>query len=176
MPDRLTIRPIKANDVEPATRCGLGAWCHAILPLLDGYGPLEIPHIEQLFRTFLLSHLTQAKEHEADLMIADLGGQVLGFYCLEHEIGDLTDLWLDPEWHGKAYLEKSIASHMMADAKARARTAGCDCLTLKVLVGNQRALAFYRKEGMQELSRDVDLDTALQQRLEKITMQLRLES
>ncbi len=71
---------------------------------------------------------------------------------------------------------KSIASHMMADAKARARAAGCDHLTLKVLVGNQRALAFYRKEGMQELSRDVDFDIALQQRLEKITMQLRLES
>ncbi len=74
MPDRLTIRPIKANDVEPAVQCGLGAWCHAILPLLDGYGPLEIPHIEQLFRTFLLSHLTQDKEQEGQLVIADLGG------------------------------------------------------------------------------------------------------
>lgn len=179
MPNRLILRPLEANDIEPATQCGLAAWCHGILPLLADFGPGDLPRIEHLFRSFLLAHLahlTKGEQQGDQLIVASLGAEVIGFYCLEPQAGELTDLWLHPDWHGKDVQVKTIASHMMADVKQRTRTAGQGELTLKVLVGNQRALAFYRKEGMEEASRQVEFDTALQQKLEKITMRLRLES
>lgn len=167
MTDTLILRPIKPIDVEPATQCGLDAWCGGILPLLDGFGALDILRIERLFHDFLLAGIETKNDQ---LIVADLEGQILGFYCLETRTGELTDLWLAPQWHGKG-----IATRMFGDAKERSRRAGREELKLKVLVGNQRALAFYRKEGMEEAGRQTAFDAALQQRLEKIIMRLRLD-
>lgn len=165
----LMLRPLSESDIEPATQCGLAAWISAILPSLSSFAPSDIPRIEQLFRSFLMQQVSSESQPGDLVVVADIGSEIAGFYCLECDGGELTDLWLAPKWHGQG-----IGSRMLDDAQRQARLAGYEHLRLKVLASNSRALAFYHKEGMEEVGRTTQFDPALRQTVAKILMHKRL--
>ena len=162
----LILRRISEKDVEPATQCGLAAWTSAIPPLLDDFHPSKISQIEHVFRSFLTMHCPGNPGSVDPLILADMGGVIAGFYCLEVESGELTDFWLAPQWHGQG-----VAAKMMKNAKERAISLGQQRVWLKVMSKNERALSFYRKEGMEDIGCEILFDTVLRQRVEKTLMQ-----
>jgi ribosomal protein S18 acetylase RimI-like enzyme len=58
--------------------------------------------------------------------------------------GELTRLYVVAEWHGRG-----VAHELMRDAIAAAARDDCDCFWLGVWEHNPRAMAFYRKFGLE---------------------------
>ena len=165
----LKLRPIQKDDLEAATQIGLAAWISAIAPALDTFDAAELPKIEQAFKLFLLSHI--AGEHAATdvLTVATIGGQIVGFCNIDCSKANLTDLWIAPQWQGQG-----IAAALMHNAKDRARKIGHPAMILEVLAKNQRAIAFYKKEGLEEYGRSRQFDPVLERAVDKILMRIEL--
>ena len=161
----LKLRPILPDDLQAATHAGLAAWVSTIAASIDHFDPAELSRIERAFRDFLLSHLSNLASTQECLIIGDLGGQVVGFYNLDCSICDLTDLWIAPQWHGQG-----MGSAFMHHAKETGLAAGHHRMTLEVLAGNDRAVAFYAKEGFEVIGRKVQYDPVLERRIEKLMM------
>lgn len=161
----LKLRSIATKDVEPACRVGVAAWINGIAPVLNDLKENDFLRVEDLFRTFLMAHCQGGQGATDQLFLADLGGQIIGFYNLDCKAADLTDLWVGPQWHGQG-----IASSLMRHAKDRAEAMGVKSLKLEVLDGNNRAIAFYRKMGFEEVERVRKFDPLLRQDLVKRVM------
>ena len=161
----LIIRPLRQGDIQPATQSGLAAWVSTIAPVLTDFNASDLLRIEDAFRQFLQANLLRSDDDH--LMIGDLGGQIVGFYNLERDNGQLTDLWIAPQWQGQG-----IATAMMHDAKCAAMSLGQAELCLEVIVQNGRAMRFYRKEGFAEYGRKMVLDPILGRTVEKSLMRV----
>lgn len=161
----LKLRSITERDVEPACQVGVSAWVNGIAPVLDHVREADFLRIEALFRTFLMAHCNGGQGATDQLFIADLGGQIIGFYNLDCQTAELTDLWVAPQWHGQG-----IASSLLRHAKDRAEAMGLQSLKLEVLDGNDRAISFYQKMGFGEIDRLRKFDPFLRQDLTKRIM------
>lgn len=166
----LKLRSIGEKDVEPACQVGVAAWVNGIAPILDNITTEDFLRIESLFRTFLMAHCNGGQGATDQLYLADLGGQIIGFYNLDCQSADLTDLWVGPQWHGQG-----IASGLMRHAKDRAEAMGLTNLKLEVLEGNDRAVAFYHKMGFEEVNRIKKFDPFLRRDLTKRIMSCALQ-
>lgn len=167
----LKLRSIAMQDIEPACQVGLSAWINGIAPIVKDLKAEEFLRVEVLFRTFLMAHCNGGQGATDQLFLADLGGQIIGFYNLDCKSADLTDLWVGPQWHGQG-----IASGLMRHAKDRAEAMGLTRLGLEVLEGNERAIAFYQKMGFEEVDRIKKFDPFLRRDLAKRIMSCRLQS
>ncbi|PLW76757.1 GNAT family N-acetyltransferase [Cohaesibacter celericrescens] len=163
------LRPITAHDLNAATLCGVAAWVSTIAPLLDKFEASDLSKIEQTFQYFFLAHLMKRDNDQDHLIVAELDGQIAGFYNLDSVTAELTDLWVPQQWQGQG-----TAGLMLRDAMATAREFGHANLTLEVQVGNVRAIAFYHKHDFVECGRKVERDPILECMVEKIQMRLPL--
>ena len=84
---------------------------------------------------------------QAQLLVWEEAGQVAGFLGLWGE--HIEGIFVSPEHQGRG-----IGKALLQGAKERCRT-----LTLNVYQDNQRAAAFYRREGFSVAEKDVDPDT-----------------
>jgi ribosomal protein S18 acetylase RimI-like enzyme len=84
-----------------------------------------------------------SRPHEVIVAVTD---RVIGFVCVgegeEPELGYVYDLFVDPDWHGRA-----VAADLMAAGHAAMAAMGITDRRLWVLDGNDRAIAFYRRTG-----------------------------
>ncbi|MCT4656265.1 MAG: GNAT family N-acetyltransferase [Cohaesibacter sp.] len=194
----LTIRPVQKSELETVTQVGMAAWISSIAPLLETISPSELLLMEEAFRGLLFAHLNaektapaslsasslslvqsgadrekaddcvKAKGEPSFLFCADLGGQITGFYVLDLPVGqpaDLTDLWVSPQWQGQG-----VASPLIRDVIDKSKQYGHSSIQLQVLAANQRALAFYHKNGFCEYRRQATYNPFLKCSLETVEM------
>ncbi|SNY93045.1 Acetyltransferase (GNAT) family protein [Cohaesibacter sp. ES.047] len=165
----LKLRSIDHDDIEAATQCGVAAWLNAMSFTIETLNTHDILRLEQAFRFSFLYHMSgEAACHEC-LVIADLGGRIVGHCECDCSKGALKNLWVAPNWQGQG-----IASALLSDARDRLRQAGHDHMRLTALEGNRRALAFYEKEGLVEEERIMQFDPFLQRDLATIILQVPL--
>ena len=166
----LSLRPGCVGNVEAAADAGMSAWISGIAPCFDHFAADELLRIKVAFRDFLRHQVTGGARQGELLTIACLRGTVVGFSHLETENCELTDLWLDPAWHGMG-----IGSALMQRAKADLRGAGCSSISLEVLKGNQHAFSFYQRQGFSVIGQREGLDPVLERVVCKIMMRADLE-
>ncbi|MCV6548698.1 MAG: GNAT family N-acetyltransferase [Cohaesibacter sp.] len=182
----LLIRAAQPQDQDALVQIGLAAWTAGIAPLLDdafpnAVQPFDLIEIENLFRDFIRAHFDPSPTKIADnskacshyLICADLGGQLLGFYALQTSLGTqskgaegyLSDLWVMPQWHGQG-----IATPLIQDALDKCRDNQQAALSLKVLKGNKRAVAFYEKNGFTGTKSLISFEPVLKRSLPRLEM------
>lgn len=74
--------------------------------------------------------------------VADLGGEIVGFYTLENQVGDVIELgalFVEPEHMGSG-----IGRLLLTAARQRAHTLGASRVTIQ---GDPHADGFYRSAG-----------------------------
>jgi len=86
--------------------------------------------------------------------IAEEDGRIVGFSQLRipsvhaaiaaERPAEIARIYVLAEWHGRG-----VAQELMRAALAKASRDGCDCLWLGVWEHNPRAMAFYRKFGLE---------------------------
>ncbi len=167
----LKLRAMTKADLEQITQVAQSAWINGIAPLLDDLKPQDLIAVENVFRGFFQSHLQGHSASKDKLVCADLGGQIVGFYNLDCEAAELTDLWITAQWQGQG-----IASALMRDAKDKARKMGANKLSLKVLAANERAIAFYEKFEFSETERAMSRDPVLRRAVDIARMDCCLQS
>ena len=107
------------------------------------------------------------------IYVAEENGQVVGFIqgvIIDHQPGQdaVFDAVHTPRkdgWIGLLYVEpeqrgSGIGRALLDEMKRYFQSKNCDTLRLKVLSGNQRAIAFYEKYGF--TAREVEMITKLQ--------------
>ena len=163
---------MKADDLGPATEAGLLSWQVGVGPLIGRpLQPQDLLAIRKLFRGFLLASLLEMEQGNCHLVVADMVGALAGFYALEAANGELTDLWLAPQWHGAG-----LAQIMMTDAKHKCLALGHKQIRLEVIATNARAIAFYHKQHFTRTEPTAPYDHILGVKLEKLTMVCDLDS
>jgi len=77
-------------------------------------------------------------------IIAESGGRVVGHAGIMYVLneGHVTTVAVDPQWQGR-----KIATRLVSTLCQHARTRKTNALTLEVRVGNERAIALYRRFG-----------------------------
>lgn len=157
----VTVREIRAGDAAAALRVCIAAWekgpggllpASARAPMADGAPIAAI--------------LRDAPER---MLVADVGGHVLGVVASETGDEQLTDLWVEPRAWGRG-----LGSQLLAAFEQAAAARGCKRVTLETLIGNDRALAFFRRRGYRLVERFTTRDRDLHMMIEKLRLEKRL--
>jgi ribosomal protein S18 acetylase RimI-like enzyme len=123
----------------------------------DAFGPRNSPenmdlHCAKVFGPDI--QLREIQDRALVTTVAEDGRSMVGFSQLRipsthpsvvaRRPAELTRIYVVAEWHGRG-----VAHELMRDAVAAAARDGCDCLWLGVWEHNPRAMAFYRKFGLE---------------------------
>ncbi|WP_319410366.1 GNAT family N-acetyltransferase [uncultured Cohaesibacter sp.] len=170
-PAQLILRSIGEGDVRQATECGLLAWQSSIGRYLGDFGPSQWIDLENAFALYLASFVNPKTDNGRNerLVIAECDGTIAGFCGYEMNEAYLSDLWVAPQWQGRA-----VGAQLLKAAQLALRLSGQKMMALEVLAQNARAIAFYQKHGLVETARSVKYDPVLKRKLLKIWMQMEL--
>ena len=132
----LRARDSKPTDVTALARIGLDAWSASLGRLVDS-GVRERFNSRNPFLAFL-------RKPDIGLLVACNDGDLIGFAASETGPGELSDLWIAPAFWGHG------AGRALLEAVTNnAIEAGQSHLNLEVMVGNARAVAFYKAAGFE---------------------------
>ncbi|WP_372006352.1 GNAT family N-acetyltransferase [Tistrella mobilis] len=157
----VAIREGRPADAAAATRVGVAAWekgpgsvlpSSARAPMADG----------KMFDLLL----RQAPER---ILVADVGGHVLGLAVGDAEGEQLTDLWVDPRAWGRG-----LGSRLLSAFEQAAGERGRKRIVIDVLEGDERGLGFCRRRGYQAVGRSTVRDRDLHMMIGKIRLEKRL--
>lgn len=110
-----------------------------------------VGHVDQeLSAAKFTEHLA---EPGTELHVAESAADLIGYTMLVQTAAgapplpgrrpmELRRIYVDPQWHGAG-----VAAALMADAVRRSAALDFDCIWLGTNQGNERAIAFYRKQG-----------------------------
>ena len=106
------------------------------------------------------------EEDEAEQLLFETEGEVVGYAECTFEIGTGTDNWLNPRYFDKRSMRpmfvdelavhprmqgRGVGGFMIDQLQHLARLRGCTHLVLEVAENNRDALAFYRHRGFQKM-------------------------
>ncbi len=115
---------------------------------LDAMHALDVVCFERPFRFTRGAMRRFAEVKKARVIIADEGGELVGFVILhleedaEGRTGYIITLDVEP-----AQRRKGIAGILMREVERQARMDGCAALVLHVFAGNEAAIRFYDRVG-----------------------------
>lgn len=117
--------------------------------------------------------ISDSEDMNGAMYVAEENGQVIGFVqgvIIDHQPGrdavfDAVHTPRKDGWIGLLYVEpeqrgSGIGRALLDEMKRYFQSKNCDTLRLKVLSGNQPAIAFYEKYGL--TAREVEMITKLQ--------------
>lgn len=131
-----------------------------ILDLLRQVGQVHHDVRPDLFRDGAQKYDTPALEalltnRDRPIFVAESEGRVEGYcFCIRKStkadpvLWDQEELYIDDLCVDEASRGKGTAQALYAHVVAYARETGCDSVTLNVWEGNDRARAFYEKQGL----------------------------
>ena len=109
-------------------------------------------HCAKVFGTDI--QLREIEDRALRTTLADADGRMVGFSQLRipsaqanveaRRAAEISRIYVLADWHGHG-----VAQDLMRDALATATRDDCDCLWLGVWEHNPRAMAFYRKFGLE---------------------------
>jgi ribosomal protein S18 acetylase RimI-like enzyme len=156
-PDSLRIRPFEVSDASALAR--MFDEFQAYLATLDPMGLLARSLPAAYGQAYLEKTLAEVEQQGGLFLLAEEGGQVVGFgvgvleptseiQVMESSVrrpGRLTELYVDP-----ARRSQGIGARLLREMETWFRAQGCDSVRIEVFAPNQRARAFYRREGYED--------------------------
>jgi ribosomal protein S18 acetylase RimI-like enzyme len=129
------LRPATADDVDAVSAVFHQGW-HDVHPgrVPDG---LTARRTQEAFR----DRVTQRIAETDETTVAEVGGTVAGFIMVNDE-GEAEQVYVD-----RAFRGSGVAPLLLAEAERQIAAAGHDVAFLVVVRGNDRAQAFYAKQG-----------------------------
>ncbi len=129
------LRPATADDVEAVTAIFHQGW-HDVHPgrVPDG---LTERRTEDAFR----ERVTQRIAETDETTVAEVDGAVAGFVMVNDD-GEAEQVYVD-----RAFRGSGVAALLLTEAERQLAAAGHDVAFLVVVRGNERAQAFYARQG-----------------------------
>lgn len=146
------IRSARADDADDLAGIGIRAWESAVA----GWINVDLLR-ENAQRAFI--DFTHSRYLTID--VAEKGGQITGWAARENFDNHITDLWVDPIWHGQGF-GGALLEKLENEIKAQ----GYETVTVETHAQNARAIEFLKRHGFSinwmtaiwspKLDRDVD--------------------
>jgi ribosomal protein S18 acetylase RimI-like enzyme len=150
----VTLRPATLDDIPALVALG-----RAVVP--PTYGPIDPVYAQRMidewwtpgvFTRSMQTNLHLAAEVDGQVVaLATLGRLSRSYRAFPHVTGDREVMWklyVHPDHHGHG-----IGSRLLVEVESRVEG---DELWLEVVDGNDRAVAFYRDRGFEEVERTPD--------------------
>jgi ribosomal protein S18 acetylase RimI-like enzyme len=129
------LRPATADDVDAVSAVFHQGW-HDVHP-----GRVPDGLTERRTREAFGDRVTQRIAETDETTVAEVGGTVAGFIMVNDE-GEAEQVYVD-----RAFRGSGVAPLLLAEAERQIAAAGHDVAFLVVVRGNDRAQAFYAKQG-----------------------------
>ncbi len=146
---RTEVRPARPNDASMLSEFFLEAW-HEAGPGAMGFAGATEESIKEIASLEFLSR--RLSSPSTRIFVAQEGRKVIGFASVRLKEGREAEL------SGMVVLEsakgRGIGSRLLRKACDGARKRGCLRISVKTEVANARAIAFYKKAGFTESSRE----------------------
>ncbi len=154
--DEISLQPCTIEDAEALAVIGSATFLESFAGVLEGTSILlhcQKQHSAEIYRTYLSKTDTQAW-----LAIVQPGDAPVGYLMLTRPDLPLADITEQDIELKRIYLftrfQRSGAGRLLLNRSLdAARHAGKTRVLLGVFAGNDRALAFYRKNGFKELGK-----------------------
>ena len=147
------VRKARPDDAAPLAVAGLAAWRRGIGPFV---GPEVHARVtERVFSDFIERNL-------ADVLVAEVAGEVVGFVATEGGKDYISDLWVSPDHAGKG-----VGSALLAAVEQMVRDRGFQAVEIEVMTENEPALRLYRRHGYAVTWQDMRYDQGLDMDLHK---------
>lgn len=167
----MTIRPFHPKDRAAIDK--LAIKLHAYFAQVDDTAeslPFASPRDAH---SYMQQMIDDSENMNGAMYVAEENGEVVGFIqgvIIDHQLGqdvvfDAVHAPRKDGWIGLLYVEpeqrgSGIGRALLDEMKRYFQGKNCDTLRLRVLSGNQRAMAFYEKYGL--MAREVEMITKLQ--------------
>lgn len=158
----LIIRAARPDEAERLGRIGFDAWAEGEHGALDA-GRADR---DKLLREFL----DFCAARQATMVVADEGGQAVGWGAREDGDGYVSDLWVAPASQGRGIGGRLLATMELAIAKA-----GYEAVTLETRAGAERAIRFYERNGYRIVWRREKPTPALGYPIDKVGLEKPLQ-
>ena len=154
------VRPAQAADLPQIGFVGYASWVRGIGPHV---GPEAHERIsEDVFSSF-------ARDCREQILVAELGGRVIGFVATEDGDDYISDLWVSPDSEGQG-----IGSRLISAVEAIVAARGYAFAEVEVLTANDRALRLYGHLGFETVSKGYQDDSVLGVKLHKTLLRKRI--
>jgi ribosomal-protein-alanine N-acetyltransferase len=158
----LTIRKIKDADLQTVGVVGFAAWA-ASDPYEDSYRDSDIiERVRQEFATF-------ANTTAAEIVVAELNGEIVGWGARENAPNYISDLWVHPAHQGKG-IGKALLLHLCELMKSE----GLDTARLDTHAKNNGAIRLYKRCGFAIIWHGIEFSKSMGVPLEKVHLQKQL--
>ena len=155
----MTIRPFHPKDRAAIDK--LAIKLHAYFAQVDDTAESLSFASSRDARDYMQRMIDDSENMDGAIYVAEKNGQVVGFIqgvIIDHQPGqdavfDAVHAPRKDGWIGLLYVESEqrgsgIGRALLDEMKRYFQSKNCDTLRLKVLSGNQRAIAFYEKYGL----------------------------
>lgn len=167
----MTIRPFHPKDRAAIDK--LAIKLHAYFAQVDNTAESLSFASPRDAHDYMQRMIDDSENMNGAIYVAEENGEVVGFIqgvIIDHQPGqdavfDAVHAPRKDGWIGLLYVEpeqrgSGIGRTLLDEMKRYFQSKNCDTLRLKVLSGNQRAIAFYEKYGL--TAREVEMVTKLQ--------------
>lgn len=136
-PPQPLLRPANLSDAPAVATIWFEGWC-------DGH----LGHVpeEALASRTLETFQARAPDRMEDCTVAEIGGNVAGFVMVVKD--EAEQVYLD-----RAHRGSGLATVLLTEAEGQIADAGYDRAWLAVVPGNERARAFYERQGWHDEGR-----------------------
>lgn len=166
----MTIRPFHPKDRAAIDELAIKLHAH-FAQVDDTAESLSFANLRDA-HDYMQQMINDSENMNGAMYVAEENGQVVGFIqgvIIDHQPGqdavfDAVHAPRKDGWIGLLYVEpeqrgSGIGRALLDEMKRYFQSKNCDTLRLKVLSGNQRAIAFYEKYGL--TAREVEMVTKL---------------
>ena len=163
----MTIRPFHPKDRAAIDKLAIKLHAH-FAQVDDTAESLPFANLRDA-HDYMQRMIDDSENMNGAMYIAEENGQVVGFIqgvIIDHQPGvfDAVHAPRKDGWIGLLYVKpeqrgSGIGRALLDEMKRYFQSKNCDTLRLKVLSGNQRAIAFYEKYGL--TAREVEMVTKL---------------
>ena len=153
----MVIRNAVSHDSRALALVGIQAWESAVVQWGENTNDLREP-AHRAYWTFCSNHWNR-------IVLAEEGGSVLGWGACEHADEVISDLWVDPNHHGRG-----IGKHLLHVLERNIAKAGFTAARLETHAKNEKAIGFYEKQGYRVSALSVTYSNSLQRDIPVVTM------
>ncbi|MCY6380640.1 GNAT family N-acetyltransferase [Hoeflea prorocentri] len=153
----IEIREARPQDSRPLTHIGIRSWEAAVVSWGEDIDRIR-ENAHAAYRDFTSNYWDR-------ILLAHSRGTIMGWGARENLDHQISDLWIDPEYH-----RKGAGAVLLAAMEQSVQSAGYDRVELETHARNANAIAFYKHLGYRVTSFSVKYSTSLQQDIEKVTM------
>jgi len=153
----MTVRRARQEEAVILGDIGFAAWEASAFAEGDA-GRVDRDRLREEFRGFGVSHAPT-------ILVAEAGGQALGWGAREDSNQLISDLWVAPEAQGRG-----AGSLLLEALVAEIRAAHYPLAALETLASNARAIGFYQRHGFAVVWRREKFSASLGYAIDKVGM------